>query len=103
MWIATDSGVVFRLNQKAKTIERILVAPGPGNMIYNIFQDKQGQVWMGTINANCFTINDQFGRPANLTKANGLADNRVWGVLEAKDGKMWILLHCFQTCKRMKN
>ena len=90
MWIATDSGVVFRLNQKAKTIERILVAPGPGNMIYNIFQDKQGQVWMGTINANCFTINDQFGRPANLTKANGLADNRVWGVLEAKDGKMWI-------------
>ncbi|MBS1576628.1 MAG: GHKL domain-containing protein, partial [Bacteroidetes bacterium] len=49
-----------------------------------------GQIWMGSIRGSSYLLNSKDGRPASITKNDGLGDNKVWKVLKHSNGSLWI-------------
>ena len=52
--------------------------------------DKNGNIWIGSLDKGALIINSKGPLPEHLDSKNGLWDNNVWGVMESKDGKIWM-------------
>ncbi len=90
VWMGTDSGFVYNFDLQNSKFERIRLAPGPNAVIFNFSEDKNNQLWIGTIQGGCFIINSFNGRPGNFTKANGLGGNNIWSIKEDNSGNIWL-------------
>lgn len=88
IWMGGDDGTALSFNPKLNTFERFKV--NPGNTIYHIVADREGQIWFGSRQGNTPVLNFRNGRPGNFNKSDGLASSSVWGTLEAADGKIWL-------------
>ncbi len=59
----------------------------PNNSIQDIFEDRQGQIWLGT-NAGLCRYN---GKDIEVfTSKDGLSGNYVWGIAQDKKGWLWL-------------
>ncbi len=55
--------------------------------IFSLFQDKKGDLWIGTIGGGINIYNGVSFR--NITKDNGLAGNSVYSIIQDKNGAIW--------------
>lgn len=61
--------------------------------INDIFEDSQGQLWIGTMGGGVFkycTKNIETEEPENFTENNGILNNGVWRFYEDRQGNIWI-------------
>ncbi|MEW6127674.1 MAG: two-component regulator propeller domain-containing protein [Acidobacteriota bacterium] len=58
------------------------------NYIYNIIEDRKGVLWFATSAGLFRKFAD--GRMEKFTVKNGLIDNNIRGLLEARDGSIWV-------------
>ncbi len=88
--MSTQTGLVYFFDEENSLLEKMNVAPGLNNIIYSLFVNNEGQIWMGTTVGGCYFIDPRHGRPGNFTKADGLGDNNVWALLEDTKGLVWM-------------
>ncbi|MGB5363919.1 MAG: two-component regulator propeller domain-containing protein [Aureibaculum sp.] len=88
-WLGTPNGVVFSYSESNGLIEKYKVTDAPGQWMFNMIEDDQGQLWVSVAQGGLHMINTRQGRPANFDTEDGLASNDIWDTEEAKDGKIW--------------
>ena len=105
IWIGTDYGL-FKIDSLRKNVSVYLNDLNQKNSISrepvtNVFQDKNGNIWLGTWNAgiNMLTTTEQkiSANKANFiryqhneTDDSFLSDNIVYSIFEDSEGKIWI-------------
>lgn len=68
--------------------EHIELPLPPGeNIIYSIFEDHDGSLWLGTQGGILWYNNKSF---KSLTKTNGLNANGIYSIMEDHHGKIWL-------------
>ena len=86
VWAGTWGGGLSRFDGK-KWITYTTVEGLPGNHIFMLHQDTNGQLWMGT-NKGLATWKN--GKYEVMTTADGLFDNAVFSMATTPDGGMWL-------------
>jgi len=61
------------------------------DMVISSFQDRAGNIWLGTRDNGLCRYDAASGRFTNYTEADGLIDNCVSGIHEDKSGKLWLV------------
>ncbi|MEP7703138.1 two-component regulator propeller domain-containing protein [Paraglaciecola sp. 25GB23A] len=98
LWIGSWGGGVLRYNQEKQKFTQHQHVPDLSNTIssvrvQNIFEDQQGEIWLGTDNGlNKFNPNSQDFtqlRPNKWAVALNYS-NRVWGIEQTNDDSLWI-------------
>lgn len=67
----------------------------PSNTIYDIYQDPDGMIWIGTDKGVSRFNGIKF---ENFTTADGLSDNECFYFRRDKDGRLWIACYNGQLC-----
>ncbi|MBL0356554.1 MAG: hypothetical protein IPP72_06490 [Chitinophagaceae bacterium] len=52
--------------------------------------DAHGNIWIGSLDKGALIIDPEGPLPEHLDSKSGLPDNNVWGVMEARDGNVWV-------------
>ena len=89
IWIGSDQGTVYCYDEKNKTLEKFQIVPRPDDIV-SFFEDESGRIWVGTDNSGCYVLNKKDGMTGNFNKAQGLADNNIWGLLQDINKRIWI-------------
>jgi len=89
-WMGSVNGLLFSYDESNKILEKFKLNNNNSNFVFNILEDKQGQIWASIAQGGLYKVDLKTGKPGNFTQANGLTDNSVWRTLVAKDGKVWI-------------
>jgi signal transduction histidine kinase/ligand-binding sensor domain-containing protein len=89
-WIGTDTGTVYKYNEPSGLIEKFTVSLAPDDPVLDIKEDKNGIIWICTPQAGGTFLNPANGNTGNYTKANGIADDNVWALLEDSTGNIWL-------------
>lgn len=58
----------------------------PHNVVFDVLQDREYRLWIATLDGVAWTDGQKFTR---YSKADGLADNRIWTVTETSSGDFW--------------
>lgn len=86
VWAGTWGGGLSRFDGRAWT--QYTVAEGlPGNHVFMLHIDPQGQLWIGTNNG---LARHAGGRFEVLTTHDGLFDNAVFSMATSRDGTRWV-------------
>jgi len=59
----------------------------PGNHVFMLHQDPEGEIWIGTNDGLTRRVDDGFKR---YTTTDGLFSNRVFAMSTAADGSRWV-------------
>ena len=91
-WVGTNNGLLFKYSEDTGLITKFILRTTTLNnqWIYNVRENKDGDIWAVSAQGGIFKINVNGTRPGNYRTESGLGDNNVWSTLEAKDGKIWI-------------
>ncbi len=91
-YAVTGFGSGLLLIDEAKhTVERLGVKEGlTSNSIFCMYQDKGGNLWLGTVDAGLMVFDPKKRTIRYLNQLSGLNSNRVPAVLEDPSGKFWI-------------
>jgi len=89
-WIGSANGLLFSYDESIETLERYVLNNSNSQFVFNILEDKQGQIWASIAQGGLYKVNTNDGKPGNFTQDNGLTESSVWRTLVAKDGKVWI-------------
>tara|TARA_R110000751_G_scaffold4388_1_gene21572 strand:+ start:101697 stop:106262 length:4566 start_codon:yes stop_codon:yes gene_type:complete len=97
LWIATDGG---GLNLKLANQDGFLHFSTtsdiaiPSNKIQSIYEDKSGNIWVGSYDAGVFVFNPTSGVKVhyqhNSQKPDSLCANKVNNILEDNQGRIWL-------------
>ncbi|MEN0004891.1 MAG: two-component regulator propeller domain-containing protein [Bacteroidota bacterium] len=94
LWVGSDHGL-FKVDPSERTAERYLVDDTegsmglPSNVIYEIYEDDQDRLWLGTTNGlSIFDL--QKNTFTNYDTRHGLASNTVCGIVPNGDGNYWV-------------
>lgn len=99
LWIATDGGGINILDKNNPSdITSIVHTPGdrstiPVNSVKCIYNDKQDNIWAGTVRGGMIGIKEVFMktyRDVPLNSNNGLSEKSVISIHEDKKGRLWI-------------
>jgi ligand-binding sensor domain-containing protein len=86
VWTGTWGGGLARFDGKAW--KNYTVKDGlPGNHVFMLHQDAQGQIWVGTNNGLARMTGDKF---VNLSTQDGLFSNYVFSMASSTDGHRWV-------------
>lgn len=91
VWFATDRGA-FKYNLKTKEVTIYTVATKgiTSNVVFDIHESDDGTIWLATDHGvNKILAN---GKLEKLTKKNGLYNETVYAILEAKNN-LWLSTH----------
>ncbi|MBL7741746.1 MAG: histidine kinase [Chitinophagaceae bacterium] len=87
MWIATSNGL-YRYDRKANRLDHFTTREGlASNQCNNIFQDKKGNIYVGTVRGFSIILKDSI---KTYNKTNGLKYDYCEGLLQDDRGKIWI-------------
>ncbi|MDP4115474.1 MAG: two-component regulator propeller domain-containing protein, partial [Bacteroidota bacterium] len=103
LWVGTYNGGLNKINLKTGIIDKYLHNPLDknsigGNQILSIYIDKKNTVWIASFGGglNSFSLNNSDRKIVfkkylnNPSDQKSLSDNRVYSILEAKDGTFWV-------------
>ncbi len=93
IWIGAEFGGIRKIAIKdgeldLKSTKRIISELSSEN-VYDIFQDKNGIVWVGTFNG-LNRIDQKNDEVRLLSTKNGLPSNMIYGLLQDNTGSLWI-------------
>ena len=82
---------LYLLDESKHTIEKIGLKEGlPSINLLDMYYDRQGRLWIGSVDAGVFLFDPQKRTIRYLNQASGLSNNRVDGITEDSSGKFWI-------------
>ncbi len=88
VWIASEQGLYRRLDESGR-VERLAEHRGRSlRSINGLAFDHEGGVWVSSYTSGLFQLRE--GAVANLTRANGLATDRVNSVYPRRDGSLLV-------------
>ncbi|MFT3902186.1 MAG: two-component regulator propeller domain-containing protein [Niabella sp.] len=91
IWLTTEGGGLFKINQNKQIIKRYTVQDGlPTNSLYRVLEDSQGNLWISTLKGLvCFNMATE--KITTFRKANGLITDQFNFNSAYKDenGKMY--------------
>jgi signal transduction histidine kinase/ligand-binding sensor domain-containing protein len=98
LWVGTRSGGLNAVDREAGRVERYLPDPGKQSAlshhyVTSIIEDSEQTLWVGTGGGGLNRLErrgDGGLRFARFSKANGLIDDDVMGILEDDDGSFWV-------------
>ncbi len=86
VWAGTWGGGLSRFD--GREFKRYTVADGlPGNHVFMLHEDRNGQLWVGTNNGLARMNGDKF---EVLTTNDGLFNNAVFSMATGADGTLWV-------------
>ena len=95
LWIGTQNGL-NRLDLLTREVETILADPADpsalgGGFISSLLTDRKGRLWVGTFSGGIDVMEgrDAKGRPKFHRIVDGLPNENIDMLLEAKDGRIW--------------
>ena len=62
----------------------------PYPSVTSLLEDSQGRLWLGTAERGVFLVDRARGEQTRFRTANGLAHTKIWDLLEAPDGAIWV-------------
>ena len=82
----------YIINKQRTAIREVLmdIVMGQQSSIGTAFINQSGTIWLGTLNKGTIIIDTKGPLPEHLTTAQGLSDNNIWGIIEDKEGKIWM-------------
>ena len=94
--MGTTAGSVSRYNVNTKTFETLIspetianaVFGGGPNYIYNILEDKKGNIWATVANHGVYRYNKVTRQITGFNTSNGLATNKIKNLFEDTEGNM---------------
>jgi ligand-binding sensor domain-containing protein/signal transduction histidine kinase len=94
LWIGTYAGL-GRFNPENGQLELVRFegnnpARLAGYKILVIQEGSQGTLWLGTLGGGLLNFDPQTGEVKAYLEQDGLANNVVYGILEAGDGQLWL-------------
>jgi ligand-binding sensor domain-containing protein len=96
LWVAAtgyygeDFGrpLLWRTGDEGKTWETFGLEQGyPAVYVNALYEDRQGQIWLGTENG---LLRFREGRFENIGSTTGLENESILAILEDRDGRLWI-------------
>lgn len=98
LWVSTDGDGLFRLDSAGRVLSAWTSDPGSSenlcsNALYNIFQDRKGNFWVGTFNRGVQLISPQNGLVRNVTPRGSPFSSGASSVLAltaADESHLWI-------------
>jgi DNA-binding CsgD family transcriptional regulator len=78
LWIGTQVGL-DRMDLKRRTLTRITSPP----------TDRHGDLWIGTWGGGLNKLDRKTGTFSRFTRADSLASNNIYGILEDESGNLW--------------
>jgi signal transduction histidine kinase/streptogramin lyase len=89
-WFGTGNGMLFRFDEGPGMLERYLVSEGDQNILFEIFSDRQGQIWATSVQGGIHVVDRHTGRPASIDQSDGFMENQVWSTVPDDNGNIWI-------------
>ena len=94
-WVGTYGGGVDYWDGKSKKFKHYQNDPeNPKslgeNRVYSVFEDSEGTIWVGTKGAGLNRFNRNDGSFTKFTEKDGLPNNVVMGIVEDKNGYLWL-------------
>lgn len=90
VWLGTGDGLIYSYSEKENALKKYRYALGDQQLVNNIIEDDQGQIWAAIYQGGLYKIDPSGPNPGNFTDKDGLSNGSVWATLQAKDGKIWI-------------
>ncbi len=95
IWIGTELHGLNRLNPQTGEIIRFQYEPDvpaciSHNYILSILEDRRGTIWVGTMGGGLNQLSPAGDYFTYFTEDEGLPSNVIYGILEDKDGKLWL-------------
>ncbi|HWV71369.1 MAG TPA: two-component regulator propeller domain-containing protein [Pseudosphingobacterium sp.] len=91
LWVGGAEGIVV-LNSENKIVQRYVASNKKNalsnNNIFDILQDKRGQIWIATQDGLNLYI-PKFNHFVTYREANGLPNNTILNLLEDQQGRIW--------------
>jgi ligand-binding sensor domain-containing protein len=69
--------------------------------VWSINDDKQGNIWIGTIDAGVWKYDGK--KLINYTTKDGLAGNSIWKIYKDNNGELWFVTDGNSICKIKDN
>ncbi|MCA9729398.1 MAG: hypothetical protein KC729_17050, partial [Candidatus Eisenbacteria bacterium] len=95
VWIGTYVGGLSSYDPRTDTFRHYLFVEGDdrtpnSKSVTDILEDSSGRLWVGTYSSGLDLLDRETGRFRYFTVRDGLAGNKVDGILEDADGDLWI-------------
>ena len=94
IWIATEHGLNQLKKGTSDFIRTFNQTDNPNsissNYIYDIYEDRQGYLWLGTNGEGLDRYNPKTGIAEHFTKKSGLPGNEIFSLLQDRKDNIWI-------------
>lgn len=91
IWIGTNKGLeIYELDTKKRELFTTGNCNLPTNEIKSIAQDKQGNLWIGTLNKGITIFNPQMEQIKHLNDSSGFRYNFINQIFRDSRGRMWV-------------
>jgi len=82
----------YILNKQRTAVRQVImdIKMGLQNLVGSALIDRNGSIWLGTLNKGAIIIDTKGPLAEHLTTEQGLADNNVWSIIEDNQGKIWM-------------
>jgi ligand-binding sensor domain-containing protein len=105
LWFGNNGGGLFRYDGKTlvniteeKGLENLEFLNGyyndkPGSLarVWSINEDKEGNLWIGTIDAGVWKFDGK--NLTNYTVKDGLGGNAIWNIFKNQAGELWFVVN----------
>lgn len=95
LWLGTWGGGLCRLQEASARFDCYRHRPGDSHSLANdvvraIHEDVEGQLWLATQGGGLLRFDPASGRSRAYGRADGLADDSLYGILADRQGRLWI-------------
>jgi len=103
-FIGTENEGVIRINEDGEILksfkERIKEVSGMNvaNIVFSLFEDKNGILWAGTFGAGLLRIDPETDSIRIFNTSHGLCNDVVYGILEDNRGNLWLSTNYSLSC-----
>ncbi|TYR37257.1 response regulator [Sphingobacterium phlebotomi] len=94
LWFCTRQSGIYRYRPSTDDLIRYTTTSNEpairSNQIISVYQDRKQQLWFGTLDGGVCLYNPEQNEFRSYTIEDGLPNNNVYGILEDKEGIIWL-------------